>query len=285
MDILKGLNDAARYLEANLCGPVDLEKAARLAGISEDSFARFFSYISGMTAAEYLRRRRLTLAAYELRESEIKVIDAAMKYGFQSADTFARAFARQHGFPPSCARRSSWPLKVYPPISFHILVKGAKEMDFRLVNVSGLALRGIPQEFECEAGERFGQERAMWSPDQDRIMERVCKEGPGVWYGIWDCGRYWVAKPEPEALQDGTETVRVPAGTYAAFTSGRGGLAGEELRRLRELVFDCWLPDSGYRQAGGLEMEVYHLYALHPREEKRKRFYELWIPVEKRPVP
>ena len=125
MDILKGLNDAARYLEANLCGPVDLEKAARLAGISEDSFARFFSYISGMTVAEYLRRRRLTLAAYELRESEIKVIDAAMKYGFQSAGTFARAFARQHGFPPSCARRSSWPLKVYPPISFHILVKGA----------------------------------------------------------------------------------------------------------------------------------------------------------------
>ncbi len=284
MDILEGLNNAVRYMEDHLQEQVDLGKAARFAGVSADSFARFFSYISGMTVAEYLRRRRLTLAAYELREKGTKVIDAAMKYGFQSADAFARAFARQHGFPPVYAQRSNRALKVYPPISFHILVKGAKEMEFRLVNLSGMALRGISQDFGCKAGERFDKEPAMWSPDQDRVMERVCNEGPGVWYGLWDHGKYWIAKPEPEALQDGTDMVRVPAGAYAVFTSGRGGMAGEELPKLREQIFDSWLSDSGYRQAGDFEMEVYHLYALHPREEKLKRFYELWIPVEKLPA-
>lgn len=281
MDILKGLNDAVSYMEANLCGDVDLERLARLAGVSGDSFARFFSYISGMTVKEYLRRRRLTLAAYELREGRLKVIDAAVKYGFQSADAFARAFAKQHGFPPIRAREPGRALKVYPPVSFHIMVKGAVKMDFKLVELKGMALRGISQEFTGAAGERFQQEGAMWSMDQDRTMERICKEGPGVWYGVWDHGKYWVAKPEPEAIQSGTETVCVPAGTYAVFTTERGGMAGDELPKLHEAVFQSWFPDSGYRQTEDFEMEIYHLYPLHPREEKLKRYYELWIPVER----
>ena len=96
MDILQQLNDAAAYIETNLCGQVVLKELAQIACVTQDSFLRFFSYMTGMTLNGYIRRRRLSLAAYELRESNIKVIDAAVKYGYDSADSFTKAFVKQH---------------------------------------------------------------------------------------------------------------------------------------------------------------------------------------------
>jgi len=279
MDMLKALNDAMRYLETELTGSPDIGQASRIAGLSKDSFRRFFSYMSGMTLNEYIRRRRLTLAALDLRDGRMKVIDAAMKYGFESADTFSRAFARQHGFPPTRAKAPDAAFRVCPPISFHIAIKGAKEMKFQLVEFAGLTLRGICEECTGTAAERFRQEHIMWRKDQDDFMTRVCPVIPGVWYGLWEPDRYWIAKPAQEAIQYGTEAVSLPAGTYAVFTTERGGLAVDELRGLREEIFDSWLPSSGYRQACELEVEVYHLYPLQPVEERRRRYYELWVPV------
>ena len=152
-------------------------------------------------------------------------------------------------------------------------------MKFQLVEFAGLTLRGIREDCAGGAAERFRQELAMWRKDQDDLLTRICQEIPGTWYGLWDKGRYWIAKPETEAIQDETETVSIPAGTYAVFTTERGGMAGDELRRLREQIFDSWLPSSGYRQVGDMEVEVYHLYPLQPNEERLKRYYELWIPV------
>lgn len=92
--------------------------------------------MSGVTLNMYIRRRRLTLAAYELRSSDIKIIDVAVKYGYNSADAFAKAFAKQHGITPTQARSLHQQLRVYPPISFHILIKGATEMNFRIMETA-----------------------------------------------------------------------------------------------------------------------------------------------------
>lgn len=133
MNILKQLNSAVEYIEANLCNKIDTDELARIACATPDSFIRFFSYMSGITLNAYIRRRRLTLAAYEMRNSDMKVIDVAVKYGYGSADAFAKAFSKQHGITPTQARDLRQPLRVYPPVSFHIMIKGAKEMNFRII--------------------------------------------------------------------------------------------------------------------------------------------------------
>ena len=130
MDMLKQLNSAIRYLEENLRAELDLDEAAKLACLTKDSFLRFFSYMTGMTVTEYIRCRRLSLAARDLQETREKVIEIAGKYGYESVDAFSKAFVRQHGMTPTQARKALGSLKIYPPVSFHMMIKGAKEMNF-----------------------------------------------------------------------------------------------------------------------------------------------------------
>jgi AraC family transcriptional regulator len=127
MDMLKQLNAAIEYIESNLCDEIDLDSVAGIACVTKDSFVRFFSYMTGMTLTEYIRRRRLTLAAYELQNSNSKVIDIAVKYGWDSADAFTKAFTHQHGITPKMARDSHESLKIYPPASFCIMIKEQKK--------------------------------------------------------------------------------------------------------------------------------------------------------------
>ena len=280
MNILSQLNDAAEYIEKNLTGEIDLEKASQLACISKDSFLRFFSYMTGMTLAEYIRKRRLSLAASDLQESTDKVIDIAVKYGYESADSFSRAFAKQHGITPSALRKNGGSLKIYPPASFHIIIKGAKEMDFRIIDVPETIVYGLSKEFGCFAAERFENERIMWADTEDFVPKKISDGFDGIWYGIWDSGRYSIARKKELATGKNLEKLIIPAGKYAAFTTGKGGYAGTEIPALRELVFDSWLKSSGYKQTYDFELEVYHLAT--DREERRKnRFYEIWIPIEK----
>lgn len=92
MDMLKHMNDAMKYIEGNLTGVIDFKVVARIAQCSEYHFKRMFSFLAGITLSEYIRRRRLSLAALELHDSNHRVIDIAIKYGYNSPDSFARAF-------------------------------------------------------------------------------------------------------------------------------------------------------------------------------------------------
>ena len=123
MNMIKQLNAAIAYIERNLCEEIDTGEIARIACVSHDSFLRFFSYMTGMTLTGYIRRRRLTEAAYELQRGRERIIDIAAKYGYDSADSFTRAFVRQHGITPTEARRGG-ALTICSPVSFHIIIKG-----------------------------------------------------------------------------------------------------------------------------------------------------------------
>ena len=139
-------------------------------------------------------------------------------------------------------------------------------------------LKGISRPFTGEAANRFEQEHIMWSDQYEAVWKKVSDSAPGLWYAVWNHGIYSITKSAGEVENDELETVVVPAGTYAVFTSECGGFAGEELPKLREYAFSSWLSESGYSQTGDFEVEVYHLFA---REERAKRQYELWIPVKK----
>lgn len=278
MDVLKRLNDAIEYIEKHLCDDIVMDEVSRISLCTPDGFNRFFSYMTSMTLNEYVRHRRLTLAAYELRDTNSKVIDIAVKYNFNSVDTFTKAFVKQHGITPTNARLPESPLKIYPPISFHISIRGAKKMDFRIVETNSIVLRGISKKFTGKAAERFQQEHTMWADHHEDVQNKVCITISGIWYGIWDNGTYWIAKPQEEVPNGQLDDVIIGKGKYAVFTTGFGGFAGDEIPKLRELIFDSWLADSGYILTRDYEIEVYHLF---PKSEKSKRYYEIWIPVEK----
>lgn len=282
MDTLKQINDAIAYVETNLCYEIDIDRVAQIACVTKDSFLRFFSYITGMTLSEYIRCRRLTLAAYELRNGDSKVIDVAIKYGWDSADAFTKAFVRQHGITPTGARDLNTALKIYPPASFYIMIKGAKEMDFRITKVNQTEVYGVSRQFnDQEFKTREDLRHVMWSEDCDFVPGRICDGYDGMWYGIWSNGKYLIAREKQDTKNDALERFIIPAGTYAVFKTERGGFAWEEIPRLRELIVDSWLPDSEYKQTNEFEMEVYHLWTN--REERRKnRYYEIWISIEKK---
>ena len=151
-------------------------------------------------------------------------------------------------------------------------------MDFRIIETGEIKLKGVSRQFEGNASDRFEQEHLMWSDHHDNTPTLLSTTYPGEWFGIWDGGTYRIAR-RPEDI-DGTgplEDVAIPGGTYAAFRTGCGGFAGDELPKLRGEIFGAWLGESGYRQARDYEAEVYHLM---PKEEKGKRYYEIWVPVE-----
>lgn len=144
MNSLKHMNDALAYIEARLADNIDMNEAARLALCSEYHFTRMFSFLAGIPLSEYVRRRRLTRAAAELRQSNAKVIDIALKYGYSSPDAFARAFQQLHDATPSEARRTGAMLKAYPPMTFQLMIQGGSEMNYRIVDKEAFRILCFP---------------------------------------------------------------------------------------------------------------------------------------------
>ncbi|MDO4357766.1 MAG: helix-turn-helix domain-containing protein [Clostridia bacterium] len=278
MDMLRQLNDAIAHIEANICEEIDMEAVARVACTSADGFSRYFSYLTGMTVNEYIRRRRLTLAAYELRARGGRVIDVAVKYGYNSADAFTKAFAKQHGVTPKEARDAHCPLNVFLPVSFHIVIEGARQMNFKLMEREAIEVYGLSR--QCAEGTRDEERDAMWDINRDFVSGDVSNYWEGVWYGIWNESRYSIARDRADITGENLERMTIPAGTYAVFTSERGPSAKLEIPRLHDLIFHSWLPDSGYERSADLEVEVYHLHT-DQAERRRNRYYEIWIPVRK----
>ena len=289
MNVLKHLNAAVDYIEANLCAELDFDQTARMACVTTDSFQRFFSYMTGMTLNEYVRRRRLTLAAADLRHTDAQVIEIAMKYGYDSADAFTRAFSKQHGITPSAYRKHGGALKVYPPASFQIVIKGAKEMDFRIIDLPETKVYGISKQYDGMGyNTREELRHSMWANNCDDVPGQLCEgewnqQGStaydGIWYGIWQDGKYMIARDRSDTKTDALEVRIIPAGTYATFKTECGGLAWEEFPKLFGQIFDSWLPSSEYRRTSDLAIEVLHLWT--DQEKRRKnRYFEAWIPVE-----
>jgi len=132
MEIMERLTEALAYIEENLMNEINYTEVAKRAYCSSDGFKRVFSIIAGISPAEYVRRRRMTLAALELKDSNCKISDIALKYGYESPGSFTRAFSSIHGLTPSDVRKSKVSLTVFPRLFFKIHIKGANEMNYRI---------------------------------------------------------------------------------------------------------------------------------------------------------
>lgn len=278
MNILNELNEACNYIENNIENEIDIKEIARITNQSTDSINRFFVSMLGITIKEYIRKRRLSLAVYDLQNSDEKITDIAFKYGFNSYDSFCKAFLNQHNVTPTQAKNPSCEVNIFPPATFEINVKGAQKIKFKICDLEEFEVYGISKNFNCQSSDRFKQEKEMWSIDYEHYPEKICQGYDGIWYGIFENGKYSIARKKEDVEFDGLEKIKIKSGKYAVFTTDKGGYAGDELSKTHDLIFNSWLKDTQYNIKREYIIEVFHLAT--DREKRRKnRYYEIYIPI------
>jgi AraC family transcriptional regulator len=289
MDWQDRMSKALGYIEENLSGEIDLDRAAKEANCSAFHFMRMFDVITGMGPGEYIRRRRLSRAAVDLASGESRVIDVALAYGYDSPDSFSRAFKREFGCLPSEARIPGRPLHSYPPLSFSVVLKGDKAMEFRIEKSPAYRLTGLDLHASNAGGKNLSDVPAFW----DRVMadgrfEALCKAAGDSHLNVCGVCRdfdmkagtfiYSIAIETPadrSLLPSGCVDFVVPASTWAKFTS-RGPLR-PNLQETMKRIFSEWFPSSGREHAGTAEIEYYpHL----PECQAADYWCEYWVPLK-----
>ncbi|MBO1680301.1 AraC family transcriptional regulator [Bittarella massiliensis (ex Durand et al. 2017)] len=285
MEWIEQLNLAVRYIEEHLAGELDLEEAAKVACCSSYHFQRMFSYLAGVPLSEYVRRRRMSLAAVDLCRGEETVLDIALRYGYASPTAFNRAFQGVHGIAPSLAKKGGAPLKSYPPVSFKITVKGVEEMNYRIEERGPIRILGISAPLHREIQQNFAVVPQMWErAAADGTIPRLAAlmdTPPMGLLGVSACGDgeewcYFIAVSSSQPAPAGLEEYTIPAFTWAVFL---GGGTGRSIQELEQRIVTEWLPTSGYEYADGPDVEVY----LNPDPQNTQ--YEVWIPVIKKEFP
>ena len=267
---IQGLQQALSYIAAHLTEELQTEDVARQAYVSPFHFQRIFHAVCGLTLGEYIRCRRLTLAGEELSRGDIKVIDAAVKYGYDSPDSFARAFSRFHGIAPSQAKEKNVTLNAFSPLRITLTTEGGNKMEYRIVEKHSFTLMGKGRMFNNETSyqeiPRFWDE--YLSSDDQPVMGRfgVCldENGKDFKYLIADHYKPWKEVPE------GCDTVvTFPAGTWAVFPCTMETLQETNTRMWKE-----WLPAcKEYKLGGNYNLERY--------TAPEQNYVELWLPLER----
>ncbi len=157
MALVQALQKAIDYIEANLLNDISTEAIAKQANVSPFHFQRMFLIMTDISVGEYVRRRRLTLAAQQLLNTDHKIIDIAYLYGYESPEAFTKAFRKQHGLSPSEARKGKGALQSHNRLTIQVNLKGASPMNYQIVERDAFQVVGIKRECLCgEAGEVNG---------------------------------------------------------------------------------------------------------------------------------
>ena len=280
MDWITGLNKTMDYIEAHLSGEIDYEQLARLACCSSYHYQRMFAYMAGVSLGEYIRRRRMSVAAADLQGGE-KVLEVALKYGYQSPTAFNRAFQSVHGLPPSALRETGASVKAFPPLHFTITIKGVEQMEYRIEKREPFRVVGVSIAIDKDMEKNFDKIPPFWGKAAaDGVIEKLAgmmdAQPMGI-LGVCACTgeeewRYWIAAASTR--QDAAlEEFTVPAATWAVFP---GSGTNQSIQELERRVLTEWLPSSGYEYGKAPDIEVY--LNADPQNSK----YEVWIPVVKK---
>lgn len=287
MDWTKQLNEVMEYIDANLQGEISCDRIAEIACCSIYNFQRMFSYIAQTSLAEYIRNRRLTLAALDVLKGEARILDIALKYGYTSQDSFSRAFRSFHGMLPSAARKQRATLRACPKLSFEMAIKGAEGMRYQIEHWPAFTVAGIARRIKTDRA--FELVPSIWEKAwQDGTMRRFLEffpdYRPAGFLGI-AAGGGWGNSQEMDYILAVTNHVDLPeclhipapAGmaefSYPAATwvilDAQGELPAA-VQRVYEKFYSEWLPRSGYRLS---DLPVIECYMQENRQE-------VWIAVE-----
>lgn len=291
MNWIQGIQRAIDYTEAHITEEIDFEEVARQAYSSSFHFQRVFGILCGYSLGDYIRMRRLSLAGEELSKGNAKIIDMALKYGYDTPESFSRAFTRFHGIAPSEAKRSG-NVKIFTPLSVKLTLTGGTKMDYRIEKreafqvvckrkrvgkpLSANATADISAMWQECSADGTTQKLASYIP-KNPIMKGllgICftselnaKHFP---YGIG-------AEYDGRKIDGDLEIVTIPANTYAVFTS-KGKMPDAFVETYHKIVTEFFPQSTQYEYAENVEFEVY------PSANTQDPNYqcEIWIAVNEK---
>ncbi|MBP3609624.1 MAG: helix-turn-helix domain-containing protein [Lachnospiraceae bacterium] len=272
---IEGIQNAISYMEENLTEDIKVKDVAEKAYVSEFHFQRIFSALCGFSVGEYIRNRRMTLAAKELEASDVKVIDVAVKYGYDSPDSFAKAFIRFHGITPSAAKEKGAKLRDFAPVRITLSLEGGTMMEYKIVEKAAFTVMGKKRMFDTETSyqeiPKYWKEHfATGGGEIICGMYGLCIDSDGKNFDYLIADNYLPWKEVPE----GCETRTLPAGLWAVFPCKMKTLQDTNTKMWKE-----WLPNcKEYKLGGNYNIEM---YAPPCEEDRGESYVELWLPIEK----
>lgn len=284
MKWLENLSNTIEYIESNLDKDISIDAAAQIACCSAYYFQRVFTYVAGISLSEYIRRRRMSQAAFELQKSDKKVLDIALKYGYSSPTAFNRAFQSVHGITPVAAKNMGSVLNAYPPIRFSVKITGGTAMSYRITEKAAMRIVGIriPLVADMEENQKVVPEfwkKALENNYLPKIIELTNQE-PGGILGVTVYENpqeifYYIAASTTEAIPQNMFEYEIPASTWVIFEND--GRFKEDVQNVFKRFYTEWLPFSGYEYAGLPDLEVYPVMPGKPLNGHS----EVWIGIKK----
>lgn len=303
MDWIIGIQHAIDYIEDNLTETIDYEEVAKQCYSSSYHFQRVFSILCGFTLGEYIRNRRLTLAGRELATTNAKVIDVAMKYGYESPDSFTKAFQKFHGILPSQARNNGSHLKSFSRLVLKFSLEGGTTMNYRIETKPALTLLGYKKRFsgtpydesrQHQEGAFFKTTRAhqwMLKGMANDKMSDYCvlanfnDDGYDFYISVTTDGyeRENLYNSEVTGInfmhKFGFEEIVIPERTYLVFETEKTKMPIPEYFDIRKQIAAEWLSNDEYQIVNAPELAVYHWGIVGGYTG---RTIEIWIPIEKK---
>ncbi|MDQ2087893.1 AraC family transcriptional regulator [Herbivorax sp. ANBcel31] len=285
MGWIEAIGEAISYIEDNITEELAIEDIAKQALVSPFYFQKGFALLCGFTVGEYIRQRRLTIAGSEIVSSDEKIIDIALKYGYDSPDSFTKAFTRFHGVTPTAVRRDEAMVKSYAPLKIKFSLKGGYIMDYKIIEKEAFTVMGVSKMFKYDNAKE--EIPPFWTEHYQKGKgEIVC----GM-YGLCidesmgtDEFEYLIADDytSSKEIPDGFVTRTIPKHTWAVFACK--GPMPKSLQDVNQKIFSEWLPNcKDYEIVAGYNIEMYTNIANYPKGNQDENYYsEIWIPVNKK---
>lgn len=294
MNWIKGLQRAINYIETNILENLDYEDISKYAYSSSFYFQRTFSLLTGITVGEYIRNRRLTLAGIELSMSKSKIIDIASKYGYDTPESFSRAFTRFHGITPSVARESGANLKSFSPLSIKVILEGGDTMDYRIEKIEAFRVVAKVKSFSTDDTINKVKIPDFWSTcfadGSIRNLQQFTKGNPSITgdgiLGICDSSlnnsehfNYAIGVETNEnEVPNGYTIIDIPSATWAVFKCI--GFMPKSIQDMWKRIYSEFFPQSDYEPTQGIDFEYY----TQGDNSKDNYISEIWLPVNKKSI-